>query len=228
MSSSESNFAWRAAQFYGPDVVQRSRPERIEWLRGRIAAQEGLGRDEYAAHRAICMVCQNGDPFCLQALSTTPAQIEHSKKISFMRSLIHSEEKDEAYAQAVRGNLYGVSGRRVEYRDHVDGFCAYWQNVRHRKFASVDWKCEQCGRAGALDAHHLHYDTLGFEDLHDLQALCRGCHENADRVRAADTRYNNAWNTYMRKKYGDDYWMNDHDNDGFGEWLESKQEKDAW
>lgn len=219
MSSSESFFARRAARFYG-HLVQKSRPERIGWLRSQIVTLEALDRDEHAAHRAICMACQDGD-FCLDAISITPAQVERSKKIGFMRSLIHSEEHDEAYAQAARAH-------GVEYSDHIDGFCAYWQNVRHRKFEAAGWKCEHCGRdgTGTLDAHHLHYDTLGFEELCDLEALCRGCHKRADRGRAANTRYSNAKETYLRKKYGEDYELREGDDEEFGEWFERKQKED--
>jgi hypothetical protein len=78
-----------------------------------------------------------------------------------------------------------------------------------------------------LEAHHLHYNTLGFEELRDLQALCSACHEIADRVRENQTRYSNAKYTYMEKKYGDgDYWSQSSDEE-FDRWLDRK-ERNNW
>lgn len=43
----------------------------------------------------------------------------------------------------------------------------------------ADWRCEACDRqTGGLEGHHLHYDTLGFEEVDDIRALCRQCHED--------------------------------------------------
>jgi hypothetical protein len=217
--SFESDFAWRAARFYGPVRAQLSRTERIAFVRALIALLESQMREEHAAHKASCPDCQRSNMFCLGALSITPADSVRLNRLRFLRALSHSEEQDAAYAQRARL-------QPVDYKQHVDGFCRYWQNVRHRKFAAVGWKCERCGRDGPLDAHHLHYDTLGSEELCDLQALCRDCHERADRARAASARYSNAMDTYMRKKYGDDYEWSEAAEDEFDQWLEQKQEEE--
>ena len=164
--SRESDFARRAARFYGPERVQMSRSERIAFVGAEIAR-------EWAAHTASCRKCQEG-AFCYTL--STPEQMVC---LRFLRRLIRSEQQDEAYAQRARF-------QPVEYGRHIGGRCGYWQNLRHRKFEAAGWKCEICGNSGPLDAHHLHYDTLGLEELGDLQALCRDCHAHTD------TRYSNA------------------------------------
>ena len=53
-----------------------------------------------------------------------------------------------------------------------------WQAKRQDKLESCQHKCEcegGCYRE-ATQIHHLHYETLGNEDLQDLQALCAKCH----------------------------------------------------
>jgi hypothetical protein len=213
--STEADYGRRAARFYGPIRVRLSRAERIGWLRQEIAKLEALRLKEQEDHWAHCEDCQRS-AFCFELLVVTPVESERLNRLRFMTGLIYHEEQDALYAQHARE-------RGVEYKKHIDGFCRYWQNLRHRKFVSVDWKCEGCGCIGNLDAHHLHYDTLGFEELCDLQALCRSCHQKADRQRAETTRYNNAMETYMQKKYGD-YWPDDA-HEEFDEWLERKEDE---
>jgi hypothetical protein len=174
--SRESDFAWRAARFYGPERLQMSRAERIEFLRVRVTQLANLAHEERTAHEANCPQCQ-ADEFCLQAFSVQSARSDERR---FLRRLIGNEEQDEAYAQRAKVHP-------VKYGQHIGGCRSYWQNLRHRKFEAAGWRCEICGNSGPLDAHHLHYDTLGFEELCDLQALCRKCHENTDSARTANT-----------------------------------------
>jgi len=80
----------------------------------------------------------------------------------------------------------------------------------------VDFTCARCKEKfppGALDVHHLSYDRLGNERPSDLQVLCRAkCHPVADAIRTEQTmarravRQNDAaTQTFMSKKYGDNY-----------------------
>lgn len=59
----------------------------------------------------------------------------------------------------------------------------------HKYMASRDWAlkreavkeragniCERCEEAYIANVHHLTYQNLGDEPLHDLQGLCRPCH----------------------------------------------------
>ena len=65
-----------------------------------------------------------------------------------------------------------------------------WQVKRQEKLESCQGKCEceewaeegGCHRP-ATQIHHLHYDTLGNENLDDLQALCPSCHMKKSNVR---------------------------------------------
>lgn len=53
-----------------------------------------------------------------------------------------------------------------------------WKEKRKAKLETCNSKCEcegGCVRE-ATQVHHLHYDTLGNENMEDLQALCSKCH----------------------------------------------------
>ena len=49
-----------------------------------------------------------------------------------------------------------------------------------RKFIldRAGWRCEKCGRPGALELHHIQPVAAGGEawDALNCQAVCRGCH----------------------------------------------------
>jgi hypothetical protein len=48
-----------------------------------------------------------------------------------------------------------------------------WRRIRLRKLVSVQHRCEQPGcKRSATACHHQHYNTLGFEENSDLEALC--------------------------------------------------------
>jgi hypothetical protein len=201
------------AHTYGPEIVKLERNHRIIWALGTIQTiKENLVVDR-EEHKNECEECQNGD-LCLEALSISPEQRRRLDLISRLKGMIYRERQDQEYAD--RAKLYGV-----EYRHHVDGFCAYWQNLRHRKFVIVNFACELCSStAKPLECHHLHYDTLGFEELADVQALCRDCHAGADRVRT----YYAGLATYASKKYGE-YWQEqpiECVEEEFDRWLEKK------
>jgi hypothetical protein len=64
---------------------------------------------------------------------------------------------------------------REVYRFHMDS--KRWKRTRRRKLISVCGKCEHLGCSQhAEDCHHLHYETVGFENNADLEALCRPHH----------------------------------------------------
>lgn len=169
MSSSESDYARRMARNYGPELARLLRPERLARLQARI---ETLNREMIAegeAHKQTCERCRDGD-FCLARFSLSKTDRERHDDIVKLKGFIGHEERDQQYADKAR--QYGV-----DYQHHIDGFCCYWQNVRYRKFVSVDWQCESCGtKTAALQCHHRHYETLGFEEITDLEALCERCH----------------------------------------------------
>jgi 5-methylcytosine-specific restriction endonuclease McrA len=72
------------------------------------------------------------------------------------------------------------AGRYAEYLE-----TAHWADRRDRKIAASGGQCDRCGfygqrdqdgRLHGLDVHHLTYETLGHEDMSDLETLCRTCH----------------------------------------------------
>jgi hypothetical protein len=52
----------------------------------------------------------------------------------------------------------------------------------------VRWRCGGCGRQRLLECYHEHYDTLGSEELDDVEALCRACHEGWHTRAASETQ----------------------------------------
>ena len=69
-----------------------------------------------------------------------------------------------------------VKQNYVEYLDSPE-----WWSIRRAAMRRAQFRCEQekpgdARHEGPLDVHHLHYRTLGCEQLEDVQVLCRSCH----------------------------------------------------
>jgi len=79
-----------------------------------------------------------------------------------------------------------------------------------------------------LEVHHSNYECLYNERFDDVYVLCEECHMEEDEQR----RFFAAYETYMEKKYGDDWsiYRNKNTIDEFRDWLEEKQrnEDDNW
>jgi hypothetical protein len=174
-NSTEAWAARRLAHLYREiGCLELPRGQRVGILKDLVAGQQAALTATMARmtaeHEAGCGRCNAGE-FCLWQLTSKPEWSAISDHISRFRAAIHAEERDQAYADKAYAD-------GVEYQHHIDGFCSYWQNLRYRRFVLVDWACEECGAKGVpLEAHHLTYDRLGFEELEDIQALCRPCHE---------------------------------------------------
>jgi len=77
-----------------------------------------------------------------------------------------------------------------------------WEGKRLAALHRARYRCESCGNPNPpLQAHHLTYAHLYNERPEDLRVLCLKCHPAADSGREQETAYD----TYMSKKYGDDY-----------------------
>ena len=53
-----------------------------------------------------------------------------------------------------------------------------WDRARRQVLDAAGWRCESCGKAGALEVHHvraLHKGGHAY-DLANLSAVCRACH----------------------------------------------------
>lgn len=67
------------------------------------------------------------------------------------------------------------------YREYLKS--EHWKEVRDERLKIDKRKCYLCGRASALNVHHLRYNTLGHENVeHDLVSLCYKCHSMLHRI----------------------------------------------
>jgi len=216
--SSESDIGQRIALLYGAQIARLDRPARLAWVQQRLDALAGEDASERQAHARDCADCRAGR-FCADRLMLTTAQAARHGQTSLLRAAAAIEARDQEYANRARAH-------GVVYEHHIDGFNAYWQNIRHRLFVVAGHRCQRCGGCKPLEAHHRHYDTLGFEELCDLEALCRDCHQIADRQRGAQARYAAGLATYAEKKYGDaaDYMSTDELEEEFDRWLEDRDD----
>src|SRR5262245_54590979 len=182
--SFERQQAYKMARTYGPKIAALRRDERVAWLKQQIAALTSEMERQDAEHKASCPACQSGDPSPFRCLAFLQLPRE-DKKLSWYRTMIGMEAADQEYA--ARWRVYGD----VDQDRHIDGFCAYWQNVRHRLFVVAGWRCNRCKRQDReLQAHHPNYDTLGFEEIEDLEALCDDCHaEESGRISMGGSAY---------------------------------------
>ena len=104
--------------------------------------------------------------------------------------------------------------RSVVYEQYIKS--AKWRNISAAMKKFANFTCQRCRNKfhpSELEVHHLNYDRLGNERPSDLQVLCRAtCHPIADtkraeavQVRREERRYESALDTYLSKKYGDNY-----------------------
>jgi hypothetical protein len=85
-----------------------------------------------------------------------------------------------------------------------------------------------------LEIHHKTYERFGRELASDLEILCPRCHEAANRERRAQlqhefeqrcatTAYENARETYFKKRFGEGYEPSEFEYREFDEWIERKR-----
>lgn len=107
-----------------------------------------------------------------------------------------------------------TSGPPVDYGDYMSS--ARWRNISAAMKKYANFTCQRCKarlHPSELDVHHLNYERMGKERISDLQVLCRSkCHPIADAnraeqdtVRREQRRSDTACDTYLSKKYGDNY-----------------------
>jgi 5-methylcytosine-specific restriction endonuclease McrA len=134
--------------------------------------------------------------------------------------------------------IFGTREFRQAYSRYINSYA--WKKRCKEVRRRANNRCERCGSLPIrLEVHHLTYERFQNEPLEDLQALCPGCHLEADQEREAknqerfeaagrEARYDNARDTYMTKKYGENWEMNcgESEYEEFDEWLERKQENE--
>lgn len=59
---------------------------------------------------------------------------------------------------------------------------AQWRIFRWNVRKHFNFTCQRCGSTSLLDVHHLHYETIGRESIHDVTLLCRTCHESEHNI----------------------------------------------
>ena len=67
-------------------------------------------------------------------------------------------------------------------RHHAEIGQAAWEGIRQRVFAEQGRRCGKCGKAGALEVHHVQELAHGgMNAVSILLVLCRDCHITAHR-----------------------------------------------
>lgn len=64
--------------------------------------------------------------------------------------------------------------RKQKYRAYLNS--PEWKTRRLLLINERGSQCDNCGKVGPVQVHHLNYERLGRELPFDLQLLCRGCH----------------------------------------------------
>lgn len=69
------------------------------------------------------------------------------------------------------------------FTSNAEGYSEYllsphWRNTRNSALALAGYCCADCGATDRLEVHHLHYDSVGHENIEtDLRVLCHDCHQ---------------------------------------------------
>lgn len=72
--------------------------------------------------------------------------------------------------------------RQEEYWSHLKSI--EWEKLRRQALHRAQFRCERerpggPRHDGPLELHHLHYDTVGYETLDDVELVCQSCHRDA-------------------------------------------------
>lgn len=107
-----------------------------------------------------------------------------------------------------------------------------WRNIASAMKKHANYLCAHCKQSSTtLEVHHLTYERFGRERMSDLVVLCKPCHDAADWKRVEkreavgrERAYDKARDTYMTKKYGEQYYLTDDPSrdEEFEEWKDRK------
>lgn len=94
----------------------------------------------------------------------------------------------------------------MEYGEYLKS--EQWQKVRSQRLKIDNYKCQRCGNGDNLQVHHITYDNIFNEDVHnDLITLCWGCHQIVEKekkqIRAQIKEAENKEKEAERKKRED-------------------------
>jgi len=69
------------------------------------------------------------------------------------------------------------------------GFKSYQEYLNHWTWKEkrdyliyLKEKCKCCGSKRNLIVHHKNYDSVGNENMHDVEVLCKNCHEKVHKI----------------------------------------------
>lgn len=100
----------------------------------------------------------------------TAAWIEYAAQVKYWDELVNENPNPEAYRARWQARL-----RHPSWAEKREAFLWYTRNHCER--------CHTLQKPEDLQLHHLHYDTLWYENNGDLELLCPRCHYKADRER---------------------------------------------
>ena len=92
-----------------------------------------------------------------------------------------------AKVRADKGRATSAKGQAAKKRYAAYRATPEWQAKREEALRHYGGSCSECKATDGLEIHHLHYKTLGHEDVvKDLRVLCRDCHQKThDEAKAA-------------------------------------------
>lgn len=61
------------------------------------------------------------------------------------------------------------------YQDYLNS--EMWQEKKKWILECFGKRCQKCGATKALNVHHINYDSVGNENMHDVTVLCYDCHQ---------------------------------------------------
>lgn len=69
----------------------------------------------------------------------------------------------------------------MDYQEYIQS--DQWKEKREERLKLDGYQCVVCRNSEGLSVHHLHYDSLGNEDVqHDLVTVCNKCHRYFDTI----------------------------------------------
>jgi hypothetical protein len=148
----------------------------LDWIIAIRKEENRVWREEYAkAHDEDGPTGFKPSRFVWGKTTERVRELETQRRIE----LLDREPLSTTRLRWDQGNNKLVEEERPRYeiyRLHIDS--KRWKRARQRKLISVGGRCEypRC-TAWAQECHHLHYETLGFEENTDLEAVCSDHHD---------------------------------------------------
>ena len=86
-------------------------------------------------------------------------------------------------------------------RHHKETPAREWEGIRQKAFAEQGRRCGKCGKAGALEVHHVkELHRGGTNAPSNLLVLCRDCHIGAHRPAMGEEAQ--AWQVLLGESQG--------------------------